>query len=394
VSIFLNVNFKVSLVVLLIGLLLIATHSMATVLPEERSDVMFHEYEGGGVTINGPSVLVRKNYMDRISINANYYVDNVTSASIDVLSYGSPYVEERTEQSVGIDLLRDKSIVSMSYTNSTENDYDAKSFAVGFSRDLFGDLTTVSVKFGFGDDVVRAMGQAAFEDTLTRKNYQLSVSQILTKKLIMAVNFESINEEGFLRNPYRKSSILMPNDLGVIDRQGTWEEESYPNTRTSDSASLRFKYYLPYRAALRAEYRHYSDSWEIQGSNFEIGYTHPIEALNLTFDVRYRTYQQEAAFFFIDFLDASNGAEVPTYHGRDKELAEYSTTSLGVGVKWEFLSSSWFVLDKASISLNYDHITFEYDNYRTADAEGYELGKEPLYKFDANVTRIFFTAIY
>ena len=384
---------NISLIFFMISLL-IATHSIAKVLPEERSDVMFHEYEGGGVTINGPSILVRKNYMDRISINANYYVDNVTSASIDVLSYGSPYVEERIEQSIGIDLLRDKSIASMSFTNSTENDYDAKSFAFGFSRDLFGDLTTVSVTFGFGDDVVRAIGQAAFEDTLTRKNYQLSVSQILTKKLIMAINLESINEEGFLRNPYRKSSILMPNDVGVIGRQGTWEEENYPNSRTSDAASLRFKYYLPYRAALRAEYRHYSDSWDIQGSNFEIGYTHPIEALNLTLDVRYRTYQQEAAFFFVDFLDASNGEEIPTFHGRDKELAEYSTTSVGVGIKWEFLSSRWFVLDKASISLNYDHIAFEYDNYRSADAEGYELGQEPFYEFDANVTRIFFTAVY
>jgi len=387
------VNFSV--VVLLVGLLLIATHSMAKVLPEERSDIMFHEYEGGGVTINGPSILVRKNYLNSISINANYYVDNVTSASIDVLSYGSPYAEERTEQTIGIDLLRDKTSVSVSYTSSTENDYDAQTYAVGFSRDFFGDLTTVSVKLGVGDDVVRAIGQAAFEDSLTRKNYQLSITQILTKKLIMNVNLENISEEGFLRNPYRKSSILMPNDVGVTDRKGTWEEENYPGTRTSDAASVLFKYYLPYRAALRAEYRHYSDSWDIRGNNFEIGYTHPIEVLNLTVDVRYRSYQQQdGAFFFVDFLDASNGAEVPTYHGRDKELAEYTTTSVGAGVKWEFLSNSWFVLDKASISLNYDLISFEYDNYRTVGAEGYALGQEPLYEFDAGVTRIFFTAIY
>lgn len=386
--------FNFSLVVLPVGLLLLAPNSIAKMLPEERSDIMFHEYEGDGVTINGPSVLVRKNYMDSISINANYYVDNVTSASIDVLSYGSPYVEERTEQTVGVDLLRDKTIFSLSYTNSTESDYDAETYAVGFSHDFFGDLTTVSAKFGVGDDVVSATGQAAFEDSLSRKNIQLSISQILTKKLIMGLNLESIDEEGYLSNPYRKSSILMASDSGVIDRQGTWEEENYPETRTSDAVSLKLKYYLPYRAALRAEYRYYSDSWDIQGSNVEVGYTHPIEALNVTLDVRYRIYQQSAAFFFVDFLDASNGEALPTYHGRDKELAEYSTTTVGVGIKWEFLSSGWFVLDKASVSLSYDHISFEYDNYRSANAVGYELGQEPLFGFDAGVTQVLFTAVY
>lgn len=262
--------------------------------------------------------------MGTFSVSANYYADIVTSASIDVESYGSPYVEDR----------------------------------------------------------------------LIRTNYRLSLSQILTKKLVMGINLESIHEEGYLQNPYRKSSILMPNDFALTDRQGTWEEEHYPDTRISDAASLRFKYYLPYRAALRAEYRHYTDTWGISGNNIEVGYTHPVEGLNLILDMRYRQYQQDAALFFIDFLDASNGEEVPSYHGRDKELAEYSTSSFGVGLKWELLSRGWWMFDKAFISLNYDHISFKYDNYRTATAEGYALGQEPLYEFDAGVTRIFFTAVY
>ena len=30
----------------------------ASVLPEDRLDVLYHQYEGGGMKINGPSVLV------------------------------------------------------------------------------------------------------------------------------------------------------------------------------------------------------------------------------------------------------------------------------------------------------------------------------------------------
>ena len=83
------------------GISLLATTTWAAVLPEERADAMYHRYDGGGVTIDGPSVLVRKNFKDTVSVDANYYVDNVSSASIDVLASGAtPYSEERTEYTV------------------------------------------------------------------------------------------------------------------------------------------------------------------------------------------------------------------------------------------------------------------------------------------------------
>ena len=68
------------------GLALLALVSTATagVLPEDRADVLYHSYDGGGVTIDGPSFLVRKEFASKFSAAANYYVDNVSSASIDV----------------------------------------------------------------------------------------------------------------------------------------------------------------------------------------------------------------------------------------------------------------------------------------------------------------------
>ena len=56
----------------------------AGVLPEDRADVLYFRYDGGGVTIDGPSVLVRKSIGEHVSVAANYYIDMVSSASIDV----------------------------------------------------------------------------------------------------------------------------------------------------------------------------------------------------------------------------------------------------------------------------------------------------------------------
>ncbi|MGD8809288.1 MAG: hypothetical protein PVG24_06765, partial [Gammaproteobacteria bacterium] len=83
------------------------------VLPEDRADVLFHSYDGGGVTIQGPSMLVRKEFAGKFSASANYYIDDVSSASIDVITRASEYTEQRKQQSVGLDYLHDRWIMSL-----------------------------------------------------------------------------------------------------------------------------------------------------------------------------------------------------------------------------------------------------------------------------------------
>jgi len=91
-----------SVCVLVVGVMLagIGQQSFASVLPEDRTDFLYHRYEGGGVTIDGPSVLIRKSVGKSLSLAANYYVDMISSASIDVITTASPYKEERTQYSL------------------------------------------------------------------------------------------------------------------------------------------------------------------------------------------------------------------------------------------------------------------------------------------------------
>ena len=80
---------KRSLLIVLLSLAALrAGH--AGVLPEDRADVLLHSYDGGGVTIQGPSLLVRKQFAQKFSVSANHYVDKVSSASIDVDHDGEP----------------------------------------------------------------------------------------------------------------------------------------------------------------------------------------------------------------------------------------------------------------------------------------------------------------
>ncbi|TQV82725.1 DUF3570 domain-containing protein [Exilibacterium tricleocarpae] len=377
------------------GLLLCAGFAaQAAVLPEDRLDILYHAFDGGGVTIDGPSILVRKDFANTVSVSANYYLDMVSSASIDVeVSGASRYEEERTEYSVGIDYLYDRTLMSLSYTNSTENDYEADTVGFGISQEFFGAMTTLTMGFSIGDNTIRRTNDDEFEEEAQGRRYSIGLSQVLTKNWMAAIGIESVADEGYLQNPYRFVRFFNP----TSPTEFTLEEENYPDTRNSDALSLRTMYYLPYRASLRGEYRLYSDNWGIEASNYEVRYIHPV-GQNWVFEAKFRQYEQTKADFYQDIYEF---AGEKTLRGRDKELSTYTTTSFGLGVSYQVRSQYLSVFDKSTINLFWDFMQFRYDDFRDARESlrtdpntDVPAGQESLYEFDANVIRLFISFWY
>lgn len=364
-------------------LLLLPLESVAAVLADDRADLMYHYYDGGGVTIDGPSLLVRKKFAEKYAVNASYYVDMVSSASIDVITTASPYKEERTQYGVGFEYLRGKVTYTANFSNSSENDYNADTASLAISQDMFGDLTTVSLYFTRGWDDVSERGNATFSDKVDRRIYGVDVSQIATKNLILGLSFETITEEGFLNNPYRQVRFLDPDAaLGY-----SYEKERYPRTRTGNALAIRGRWYLPYRAAIEGDYRFYTDTWDIRGHTAEVSYIHPLDD-EWTFDVHYRFYTQNSADFYSDLYPREN---FQNFLARDKELASMTSNTLGFGVAYAFKPGRIEFLSKASLNLRYDRIMFDYGDFRDLRVTGVPPGTEPLYSFDADVIRFFFS---
>ncbi|MGQ0430088.1 MAG: DUF3570 domain-containing protein [Gammaproteobacteria bacterium] len=365
----------------LLALALLPAVAGAGVLPEDRADLMWHYYDGGGVTIDGPSLLVRKKFAEKFAVNVSAYMDMVSSASIDVVTTASPYSEERTQYGVGFEYLRGKVTYAASFSHSSENDYDADTANFSISQDMFGDLTTVALLFSLGKDDVTRRGDAVFADEIDRRIYGLDVTQIATKNLVLGFSYEAIAEEGFLNNPYRQVRFVDPDD----PRGYAYEFERYPRTRTGNAFALRARWYLPYRAALQGDYRFYNDTWDIRSHTAEFSYTHPLDE-RLTFDVHYRWYSQDAAEFYSDLFPREN---FQNFLARDKELATLTSHTLGFGVAWEFKPPKLDFFGKATLNLKYDRILFQYDDFRDLRSTGVAPGTEPIYEFDANVVRLF-----
>ncbi|WP_333607524.1 DUF3570 domain-containing protein [Arsukibacterium sp.] len=358
----------------------------SAVLPDNRADLMYHSYQGGGVSIDGPALMLRSNIGQQVSVSGFYLVDTVSGASIDVLATASAYTETRVETRVGIDYLAGDSIVSVNYVQSDESDYNGKSLALDFSHDTFGGMTTLSLGTAIGRDKVSRTGDDSFSDDIRRNKYSIGLTQVLTTSWMAALNTEVSLEQGFLNNPYRQIRYRDPlSELGY-----SYQSEVYPRTRNSLAVALVNKWFLPYRAALSWQLRHYQDSWDIKAFDTELEYIHPF-AERWLFDAHVRWYQQGQAEFYQDLFGFANQQN---FMARNKELSEFSNLTLGVGVSYQLPALAWLGAAKPQLNLQLNHVRYDYQNFRNVTLSGFEAGEEPLYQMQANVIRAFMSLYF
>ena len=383
-----------------LGVCLLGAPAFGDVLPDDRADVLYHRYEGGGITIQGPEVLVRKKVGNSLSLSASYYEDLISSASIDVKLSASPYKEQRKQWTGGVDYLHDKTTYSAGIINSKEPDYQSNTTYYSVSQAMFGDLTTLTMSYKRGWDRIerdikdpsgQIVNDPTFHQQADHRGYTLGLSQILTRNLIANLNYEVLTDQGYLQNPYRKILVLDPFSGKGYDLA----DQVYPNTRTSNAASIDLKYYLPYRAALDGQYRFFSDTWGIVAHTVTLGYTQPLWG-HWLFDGTVRYYRQNAANFFADIYPRPNFSN---FMARDRELAAFQSYTVGAGVTYQFGGIPhlpW--ISKSTLNLRFDHLIINYSDYRNAlliDVANKVLpGQEPLYSLDANVLQLFFSIWY
>ncbi len=350
-----------------------ALGARAAVLPDDRADATYHYYNGGGTEVSGPSLLVRKGVGDVASIYGYYYQDAVSGASIDVVTTASPYKEKRNEYGLGADLLRGNTLVNFSYSNSDEPDYLSEMFGVKVSHELFDAMTTVTLGYRAGHDTVLRNG-TSFQDTVDRWQYTLGLSQVLTKRFVVNLSYEGTLEDGYLNSPYRAARL---NDLLVPER--------YPRTRDSYAISLRGIYGFSadegrLRSSLRAGYRYFWDTWQINAHTLEVAYQRYFGPSWIG-EANFRYYSQSAAVFYSDNFTSSL-----TYMARDKELSTFDSYGLGVKGTW------WFYRDpssqrRASLNFTGNHVYYDYKDFT-------DIRNGQLYSFDANILQVYVSLWY
>src|SRR5271168_2997743 len=363
-----------------IAALLLVRSTSADVLPDDRADLFYSKYSGGGMDITGESALVRKKITENWAVEANYFVDKVSGASIDVLSQASVIKDTRKQKTGTIEYLHDKTTYTASFS---------------LSQDMFGDLTTVTLGYAKTNDKVGENNGTAWVPIIDwlgyaqTSSYSGGISQIITKNFIAGVNLQVITDSGYLANPYRSIRYLdSSNPKGY-----SLASQVYPDTHTSTAVTVQGKYYLPYRAAVTASYRYYTDTWGVVGNTVELDYTHPIKNIWIL-EGRARYYKQGQATFYSDlfpFADSQN------FTARDQNLAALDNYTIGAKATYAFLPDGWKFFKRATVTLDVSRIRFNYTDFRNIKYYGvpqYPPGTEPLYYFNATVSQIYVSMFF
>jgi hypothetical protein len=352
----------------LLGGVLAAGGARAITLPEDSAEALVHVYKGGGLTASGPALLVRKSIADKVSLTGSYYVDSVSSASIDVVTTASPYKEKRTEYGFGADYVYRDSQITLSGSSSKEPDYQASSMGLDISQEMFGGMTTVSLGYTRSSDKVGEKGTPGWIDDVKHWQYRAGLTQILTPRWIASLNFEAVSDHGFLASPYRVARVF-----------GAAIDERLPRTRSSRAVKLRAVGDLGSRNAMRAEYRYFWDNWAIKAHTAEVGYSRYFGELWMA-DAYARLHTQKKALFYSD----NAGAET-LYVTRNRQLGTFNGTALGAKLSyvWKRVPGRYEIKANGAWEL----VQYKYKDYT-------DIRTGSPYSLNANVVQLYLTATY
>jgi Protein of unknown function (DUF3570) len=351
----------------LLGGAFAAHGAKAAPLPPDHAEAMYHRYSGGGLTSDGPALLVRKSIADKVSLTGQVYVDAVSNASVDVVTTASPYKERRTEYGLGLEYAVRDANITLGLTSSKEPDYRADAFSVDVSQETFGGMTTVNLGFTRGADKV-GQKTIGFFDQATHWQYRVGVTQILTPKWLASANVEAIADSGYLGNPYRAARVF-----------GAAVPENVPRTRSSRALNLRAIGDLGSRDAIRGSYRYFWDNWGVKAHTVEGGYSRYVgESFLLDGFLRY--YKQDKASFYSDDAQVQN-----TYVTRNRQLGTYNGNTLGgkVTYSWKKVPGQYEIKLNGALEVLRYHYS-DYTDLRTGSA----------YTLSASVLQLYLTANY
>ena len=352
----------------LLGSLLSTTAARAADLPEDRAEALIHSYSGGGVNAYGPALLVRKSVADRFSLTGTYYLDAVSNASIDVVTTASKYHEVRNEFGLSADYVYRDSQVTIGATTSREPDYTANAGSVDVTQEVFGGMTSVSLGFTRAADKVGKHNAPEFSDTARHWQYRLGITQILTPRWIMSANAEALSDDGYLGSPYRSARVF-----------GAFVPERNPRTRSARAFKLRLIGDLGSRDSIHADYRYFTDTWDIKAHTAEFGYSRYFGDTFLA-DTFLRYYTQKHALFYSD-----NAQTETVFVSRNRQLSTFNSIGLGAKLAWTVKK----VPGKYDVKLNgsYEFVHFKYSDFTDVRTGG-------AYAFNASVLQLFVTATY
>ncbi len=245
---------------------------------------------------------------------------------------------------------------SVGFSGSFEYDYTHLGLNGSLSRDFNQRNTTVSAGLAIARDEwdpvggtpipfspmldVGDTGNKTGTETKDVVDAVLGVTQVISRKLLVQVNYSFSNSSGYLTDPYKFLSLVDGTTGDTITRvpapgaEGPSHEfrfERRPDERSKHSLYAQAKYYMGGKV-LDASYRYMTDDWEIDSHTLDLRLRWPIgERSYIEPHLRFYT-QSEADFYTISLVD---GVELPAFASADYRLGNFDAITAGLKYGWK-----------------------------------------------------------
>jgi len=246
--------------------------------------------------------------------------------------------------------------IKLGLNGSTEYDYTSLGVSATYLQDLNDRNTTLSAGLAFNNDTITPVGgiptalnpmltpgqtlRDGADDTKTVTDFILGITQVVSRKTLVQLNYSLGMSDGYLTDPYKIVTVVdpvtgLPTSSGLQNVNANalpYVYEKRPDSRQINSLYFKVVQSLT-RDVINFSYRYFWDDWGITSNTFDLKYRYEIGRAYLQPQVRY--YLQDAADFYrhnlVQGTDVdANGTVLVGTVSSDYRLAKMTTTTLSL----------------------------------------------------------------
>lgn len=251
----------------------------------------------------------------------------------------------------------ERGLLGLGMSTSKEYDYFHLGLNANYAHDFNNRNTTLSAGIAMARDSIESVGGAPTPlsamldvgDVSNRNGDEdkdvmdivLGVSQVISRDLVMQVNYSYSYSDGYLNNPYKVLSLVDGDTGDTLPRttplppdggpSGQFLFENRPDERTQHSLYTQAKYNMDGKV-LDLSYRYMTDDWEIDSHTVDVRYRWPIGSGSYL-EPRLRFYTQSGADFYRLSLDSTQ--DLPAFASSDYRLGNFDAITAGLKYGWK-----------------------------------------------------------
>jgi len=239
---------------------------------------------------------------------------------------------------------------------SREYDYTSLGVSASYSQDINTRNTTLTGGISFSYDLVAPVGGVPIgmtempdfadgekaldgsDDNKTVIDLLFGVTQVISRKTLMQLNYTYGSSSGYLSDPYKILSIIEDDDLAtnygeIINKNAndgaSYRYEARPDSRAGQSLYWKVVHQLE-EDVINASYRYYWDDWGISSHTIDMRYRYELGGGHYL-QPHFRYYSQNEADFYIPYLlDNNNAAAGIKEASSDYRLGKMTATTIGL----------------------------------------------------------------